>query len=339
MKPFLAKLGTGSTLTEAEAVEAFDIVMAGNATAAQLGGFLMGMRVRGETVDEITGGARVLRSNAAMVQAPADAIDTCGTGGDGKGTLNISTAVAFVVSACGVPVAKHGNRAASSKSGAADVLEALGVDVMVDIDRVQTSLKEQGICFLMAPKHHAAMRHVVPARKEMGVRTIFNLLGPLANPAGVKRQLLGVFSNDWLEPMATVLGRLGSEVAWIVHGHDGLDELTITGPSEVAELRNGVVQRFTVEPSDAGLSVADEKAIRGGTPEDNAAALLALLNGRKSAYRDIVVLNAAAALLVAGKAADLKAGAAQAQKAIDDGLAKAKLQQLVDAAPLAVTTT
>ncbi|MBV6632586.1 MAG: anthranilate phosphoribosyltransferase [Alphaproteobacteria bacterium] len=339
MKPFLAKLGTGASLTEAEAVEAFDIVMSGSATPAQLGAFLMGMRVRGETVDEITGGARVLRSNAAMVQAPADAIDTCGTGGDGKGTLNVSTAVAFVVAACGVPVAKHGNRAASSKSGAADVLEALGVNVMADIEQVEGSLKQHGVCFLMAPKHHAAMRHVVPARKEMGLRTIFNLLGPLANPAGVRRQLLGVFSPDWLDPMATVLGRLGSEVAWVVHGHDGLDELTITGPSEVAELRNGVVQHFTIEPGDAGLSVSDEKSIRGGTPEQNAAALLALLDGKKSGYRDIVVLNAAAALLVSGKAADLKTGAAQAKEAIDKGLAKAKLEELIGAAPLAAAAS
>lgn len=339
MKPFLAKLGTGASLTEAEAVEAFDIVMSGAASAAQLGAFLMGMRVRGETVDEITGGARVLRSNAALVQAPANAIDTCGTGGDGKGTLNISTAVAFVVSACGVPVAKHGNRAASSKSGAADVLEALGVNVMVDLETVAESLKQHQVCFLMAPKHHAAMRHVVPARKELGLRTIFNLLGPLANPAGVKRQLLGVFSADWLDPMATVLGRLGSEVAWVVHGHDGLDELTITGPSEVAELRNGVVQHFTVEPADAGLSIANEKSIRGGTPEENAAALTALLDGKKSAYRDIVVLNAAAALLVADKVTDLKSGAAMAQEAIDTGKAKEKLQQLIGVAPLATAAS
>ena len=331
LRPFLARIRDGKSLSEVEATEAFDIIMSGAATPDQLGGFLMGMSVRGETTDEITGAARIMRRKAATISAPMGAIDTCGTGGDGQGTLNISTAVSFVIAACGVPVAKHGNRAASSKSGAADVLEALGVNVMVDPEAVERVLAEHGIGFLMAPKHHAAMRHVVGTRKELGVRTIFNLLGPLANPAGVKHQLLGVYHADWLEPMATVLGRLGSESAWVVHGSDGLDELTITGPSEVAELRNGVVQRFTVAPEDAGLTRASANAVRGGTPEHNAAALKELLNGAKGAYRDIVVLNAAAALIVANRAADLRTGVSYAQTVLDNGEAKAKLDALITA--------
>ena len=330
LRPFLAQIGDGKTLSEEQALAAFDAIMSGAATPSQLGAFLMGLRVRGETVDEITGAARSMREKAATIQAPAGSIDTCGTGGDGQGTLNISTAVAFVVAACGVPVAKHGNRAASSKSGAADVLEALGVNVMIDPKTVEHGLNQHDIGFLMAPKHHAAMRHVVPTRKEMGLRTIFNLLGPLANPAAVKRQLLGVFDKSWLEPLATVLHRLGSDAAWVVHGHDGLDELTITGPSDVAALRNGKIERFSITPEDAGLPVSPADAIKGGTPDENAFALKALLQGEKNAYRDIVLLNAAAALIVAERATDLKAGVALATAAIDNGKAAQKLKHLVD---------
>jgi anthranilate phosphoribosyltransferase len=331
LKPFLARISLGQSLSEAEAVDAFDVMMSGAATQAQIGAFLMGLRVRGETIDEITGAARIMRTKAATISAPEGAIDTCGTGGDGKGSLNISTAVALVVAACGVPVAKHGNRAASSKSGAADVLEALGVNVMAELDQVEACLQQHNVCFLMAPRHHAAMKHVVGPRKELGVRTVFNLLGPLANPAGTKRQLMGVFSDEWLEPIARVLGRLGSEAAWVVHGSDGLDELTVTGPSEVAELKNGVVQRFRIHPEDADIKPSDGRGLIGGSPADNAKALEALLSGKTGPYRDIVVLNAAAALIVAGRAGDLRSGAAYAREALDTGRAAEKLVALVKA--------
>ncbi|HVI50276.1 MAG TPA: anthranilate phosphoribosyltransferase [Candidatus Sulfotelmatobacter sp.] len=329
MKSFLARVGAGESLTEDEASEVFDVIMSGDATPAQIGGFLMALRVRGETVAEIAGAARVMRAKAASIEAPAGAIDTCGTGGDASGTYNISTAAAFVAAACGVPVAKHGNRALSSKSGSADVLAALGVKIDADTALVKKALWEIGIGFLMAPRHHSAMRHVAGPRVELGTRTIFNLLGPLANPAGTRRQVMGVFSAQWLEPLAEVLGRLGAERAWVVHGSDGLDELTTTGVSHVAEWKNGKVHRFDVAPEDVGLPRVDATALKGGDAEENAAAMLRLLSGEKSAYRDIVLLNAAAALVVADKAADLQDGVALAAAAIDDGRAQTLLERLI----------
>jgi anthranilate phosphoribosyltransferase len=329
MKAILGIVATGAALTEEQAAETFALMMSGGATDAQIGAFLMALRVRGETVAEITGGARVMREKAHGIVAPEGAIDTCGTGGDAKGTLNISTGVAFVVAALGVPVAKHGNRALSSKSGAADVLRALGVNLDCAMPLVQRALDDYGICFMMAPRHHGAMKHVMPARIELATRTVFNLLGPLSNPARTKRQLLGVFAQGWVEPLALVLHRLGAEAAWVVHGSDGLDELTTTGPSFVAELKDGIVRSFEITPEQAGLPRATPESIRGGTPEHNAVAMHALLDGQTGAFRDIVLLNAAAALIVAGKVATLPEGVALAAQAIDSGKAKEKLAQLV----------
>ncbi|MSO75722.1 MAG: anthranilate phosphoribosyltransferase [Alphaproteobacteria bacterium] len=329
LKPLLAHIAAGRTLSEKEAEAAFDIIMSGNATAAQIGAFLMGLRVRGESVDEITAGARIMRRKALAIEAPAGAIDTCGTGGDNSGTLNISTATALVVAAAGVPVAKHGNRSLSSRSGSADVLTALGVDIQADMSLVRQCLWENRIGFLMAPRHHGAMRHVAAARVELGTRTIFNLLGPLSNPAGAKRQLVGVFAEEWVEPLARVLGNLGAERAWVVHGGDGLDELTTTGPSHVAEYYEGRVRRFTVTPADAGLPLGRSQDLKGGDPAENAAALRALLAGQAGAYRDIVLLNSAAALLVAGAVPNLVEGVARARAAIDGGQAAVVLAELV----------
>jgi anthranilate phosphoribosyltransferase len=329
MKALLALVAGGERLSLDQARSAFEIMMSGDATPAQVGAFLMGLRVRGETVDELTGGAEALRERMVKVQAPADAIDTCGTGGDASGTFNVSTAAALVVAACGVPVAKHGNRALSSKAGSADILAALGVNIDVEPSRVERAIREAGIGFMMAPRHHGAMRHVAGARVELGTRTIFNLLGPLANPAGAKRQLLGVFANDWIEPLAHVLGQLGSERAWVVHGSDGLDELTTTGPSHVAELRAGRVTTFEVTPEQAGLPRARLEDLRGADATTNADALRALLDGMRGPYRDIVLLNSAAALVIADRAGDLDAGVARAVDAIDSGAAKAALARLV----------
>jgi anthranilate phosphoribosyltransferase len=328
-KKLLAFVADGGKLSQAQAEEAFEIIMSGNATPSQMGAMLMGLRLRGETVDEIAGAARVMRAKAVPIQAPPGAIDTCGTGGDASGTYNISTGAAIVVAACGVPVAKHGNRAASSKSGSADVLAALGVNLDADMALVAESLKVNNIGFMMAPRHHAAMRHVGPTRVELGTRTIFNLLGPLSNPAGAKRQLLGVFHRQWVKPVAEVLGTLGSERAWVVHGSDGLDELTTTGTSYVAELKDGKVTAFEVTPEDAGLARVTSDALKGGDPAFNAQAVTAMLGGATGPYRDIVLLNAAAALIVAGKAADLKAGVKLAAEAIASGKAKATLASLV----------
>ena len=334
LKPYLAKVATGAALSEAEAAAAFELLMTGEATAAQIGGFLMALRVRGETVEEIAGAARVMRAKALTIDAPDGALDCCGTGGDGSGTWNISTAVSFVLAGAGVAVAKHGNRALSSRSGAADTLAALGVDIDADMALVRRALWEARICFLMAPRHHGATRHVGPARVELGTRTIFNLLGPLSNPAGARRQLLGVFAAEWVLPVAETLNRLGAEAAWVVHGSDGLDELTTTGPSQVAELRDGGVRSFTVTPDDAGLPVATAESLKGGDPEANAAALHAVLSGTPGPYRDIVLLNAAAALIVADRAAGLRDGVALAARVIDDGQALSALNTLI-----AISTT
>ena len=328
-KAILAQVASGGSLSRAQAEAAFEIMMSGEATPAQIGAFLMGLRVRGETVEEITGAATVMRAKAVRVDAPAGTIDTCGTGGDASGTFNVSTGAAIVVAACGVPVAKHGNRAASSKSGSSDVLAALGVNIDADMSLVARALTDAGICFMMAPRHHGAMRHVAGARVELGTRTIFNILGPLSNPADAKRQLLGVFSRQWLEPMARVLGNLGSQRAWLVHGSDGLDELTTTGPSYVAELRDGDVRSFEVTPEQAGLATAQPDDLKGGDAATNAAAMRAMLGGERGPYRDIVLLNSAAALMVADRAGDLREGAEMARAAIDAGTARDVLDRLI----------
>lgn len=328
LKPFLARVAAGERLDEAEAEAAFDAIMSGDATPAQMGGFLMALRVRGESVAEIAGAARIMRQKALAIEAPPGALDTCGTGGDGSGSFNISTAAALVVAGAGVPVAKHGNRALSSHSGSADVLKALGVDIDADLDIVRRCLWEIGIGFLMAPRHHSATRHVGPTRVELGTRTIFNLLGPLSSPAGAKRQLVGVFSPEWVHPMAEVLGRLGSERAWVVHG-DGLDELTTTGKTTVAALDNGEVKMFALDAADYGLPPARLADLKGGDPEHNAGLMRDLLEGAPGPLRDVVLLNSAAALLVAGRAADLGAGLALAAKAVDSGAARRVLRDLV----------
>ena len=329
--PTLRLLADGGRLTAGQAEAAFGLMMQGVATPAQIGGLLMAMRVRGETVEEMTGAVRAMRAHMAAVEAPPGAIDTCGTGGDAVGTLNISTAVALVVAGCGVPVAKHGNRSVSSKSGAADVLEALGVNLDAPLDTLAGTLREAGVAFLFAQRHHAAMRHVAQSRRDLGTRTIFNLLGPLSNPAGARRQLLGVFGPAWLQPVAETLRSLGSERAWVVHGGDGLDELTTTTTSLVAELRDGAVRRFEVRPEEAGVPRATLDDLRGGDAHANAVELRALLRGRAGPYRDVVVLNAAAALVVAGRADGLAPGAELARQAIDAGAAAARLDALVRA--------
>tara|TARA_R110002096_G_scaffold13386_15_gene47557 strand:- start:92 stop:1105 length:1014 start_codon:yes stop_codon:yes gene_type:complete len=315
-------------LSRAEAETAFTALFEGDATPVQMGGFLMALRTRGETVEEIAAAASVMRAKCNAVKAPDGAMDIVGTGGDGKGTLNISTATAFVVAGAGVIVAKHGNRNLSSKSGAADALTEMGLNVMVGPAVVEKCLAEAGIGFMMAPMHHPATRHVAPVRLELGTRTLFNVLGPLTNPAGVKRQLTGAFSADLIRPMAEVLQALGSVSAWLVHGGDGTDELSIAAASKVAALENGVIREFEVHPDDAGLPVHPFAAILGGTPAQNATAFRALLNGKPGAYRDAVLLNAAAALVVAGMAADLKEGVQMARSSIDSGAARSKVEAL-----------
>lgn len=324
LKPLIDAAATGP-LTRDQAEAAFEILFDGEATPSQIGGLLMALRTRGETVDEYAAAAAVMRAKCNAVRAPAGAIDIVGTGGDGKGTLNISTATAFVVAGAGVTVAKHGNRNLSSKSGAADALGQMGINVMVGVPVVEAALAEAGIGFMMAPMHHPAIAHVMPTRAELGTRTIFNILGPLTNPAGVKRQLTGAFSRDLIRPMAETLGRLGSDAAWLVHGSDGTDELTITGVSWVSALDQGTVSDFELHPEEAGLPVHPFEAIVGGSPEDNARAFRALLDGELSAYRDAVLLNAAAALKVAGQVDTLQDGVAAAQESIDSGAAKAKI--------------
>lgn len=329
-KRLLAEVAGGGRLNLQDARLAFDIMMSGNATPSQMGGFLMALRVRGETVDEITGGAMTLRAKVLGVKAPADAIDIVGTGGDVKGTWNVSTCSAFVLAGCGVPVAKHGNRAVSSKTGAADVLTALGVNIDCDFRLIEKAIVEAGVGFLMAPRHHGAMRHVGPTRGELGTRTIFNLLGPLSNPALVKRQLLGVYDRQWVQPLAEVMGKLGSDKVWVVHGSDGLDEITTTGPTYVSEINNGKLHHFEITPEDAGLPRARMEDLKGDEPTANAAALRSVLNGAPGAFRDIVLMNAAAALVIADKAKDLREGAAMAAAAIDGGKARAALARLIE---------
>jgi len=330
LKPVLARVAEGQSLSVEEAEQAFNVIMSGEAQESQIGAFLMALRQRGETVDEITGAVKTMRAKAVPIDAPDDAIDIVGTGGDGAGTFNISTGAALVVAGCGVPVAKHGNKAASSKTGAADVVTMLGVNLDADFPLIERAIREAGIGFMMAPRHHSAMRFVGPVRAALGIRTIFNILGPLANPAGVKRQFSGVFSKEWVEPMAQSLKNLGSEVAWVVHGLDGLDELTTTSPSFVAELKDGRVSTFEVSPEHAGLSLAAPGDLKGGDGQFNAAAIRMLLDGNASAYRDVVLFNASAALKVAGKVETLKDGVLMAAQAIDSGRAKASLEKLIE---------
>ena len=291
----------------------------------------MALRVRGETVDEITGAATAMRQRMLKVTAPQDAIDIVGTGGDNSGSLNISTLASLITAACGVPVAKHGNRAASSKSGSADVLTALGVTVGLDVKGLERCLAKANVCFMFAPSHHASMRHVGPVRIELGTRTIFNLLGPLSNPAGVKKQVVGVFSQSWVEPIAQVLKSLGSQSVWVVHGSDGLDEITNTGPTHVTALENGAIKSFTVSPADFGLKTGTADAIKGNDAAYNAAALRDVVEGKRNAYRDIAVMNAAAGLIVAHKTQSLKEAAQIAEAAIDDGRVRQVLESLIKA--------
>jgi len=324
LKPLIDAAANGP-LTREQAQTAFGILFEGEATTSQIGGFLMALRTRGETVDEYAAAAAVMRAKCHAVSAPAGAMDIVGTGGDGKNTLNISTATAFVVAGAGITVAKHGNRNLSSKSGASDALTEMGLNVMVGPEVVEKALNEAGIGFMMAPMHHPAIAHVMPTRAELGTRTIFNILGPLTNPAGVKRQLTGAFSRDLIRPMAETLGQLGSEKAWLVHGSDGTDELTITGVSWVSALENGQVTDFEINPEDAGLPIHPFEDIIGGTPEENARDFNALLDGVQNAYRDAVLLNSAAALVVADVATDLKQGVEMARTSIDSGAAREKI--------------
>jgi anthranilate phosphoribosyltransferase len=328
LKALLARVAQGRSLSESEAEAAFDIIMSGDATPSQMGGFLMALRVRGETVEEITGAARIMRAKAVPVDAPPGAVDTCGTGGDSSGSFNISTASALVVAGCGVPVAKHGNRALSSKSGSADVLTALGVNIDVDLAVVRQCLWEIGIGFLMAPRHHSATRHVAPTRVELGTRTIFNLLGPLSSPAKTRRQLVGVFAPEWVRPMAEVLRRLGSERAWVVHGA-GLDELTTAGTTTVAALENGKVETFELVPEDVGIERVRIEDLRGGEPPHNARLMRDLLAGAGGPLRDVALLNSGAALVVAGRAATLEDGIELAAGSLDSGAARRVLGELV----------
>jgi anthranilate phosphoribosyltransferase len=330
-KPLIAKVLTGASLSQSEAQAAFDRILSGEVTPAQLGAFLAALRVRGETVEEITGAVIALRAKMLRVDLPGPAIDVVGTGGDGSGSYNVSTLAALIVAACGVKVAKHGNRAASSKSGASDVLAALGVKIGLPPEHVADCVAEAGIGFMMAQTHHAAMRHVAPVRVELGARTIFNLVGPLSNPASVRRQLVGVFSPNWLQPLALVLRNLGSDRVWLVHGSDGLDEITTTGPTHVVALEAGAIRSFDLTPEDFDLPRARPADLRGGDPSANAQALRAVLAGKSGPYRDIAVANAAAALVVAGAVSALRAGVDSARQALDSGAAAAVLDQLVSA--------
>ena len=328
MKTFIGKVADGQALSADEAREAFDVIMSGEATPSQIGAFLMGLRVRGETVDEISGAVSTMRAKMARVEAPHEAIDIVGTGGDNSGTYNISTAASMIAAGAGAKVAKHGNRSLSSKSGAADVLASLGVNIEIGPETISKCIDGAGLGFMFAPMHHSAMKHVGPSRVEMGTRTIFNLLGALSNPAGVKRQVVGVFSPQWLEPLARVLGGLGSEHVWVVHG-EGLDEFTTAGETQVVEWANGSLNSFTVAPEDVGLERVSLEELKGGTPDENARALTDLLDGKLSAYRDIACLNAASGLVVSGLAKDLKHGVALAVDAIDSGRAKHVLADVI----------
>jgi anthranilate phosphoribosyltransferase len=328
LKSHIAKVASGKALSFEEARSAFGTIMSGEATPSQIGGFLMALRVRGETVEEISGAVTVMREKMLRVEAPEGAVDIVGTGGDGSHSVNISTASAFVIAGAGVPVAKHGNRGLSSQTGAADVLMALGIKIDQPPEAIGRAIRETGIGFMFAPAHHPAMRHVGPSRAELGTRTIFNLLGPLSNPAGVTRQMVGVFAPEWVEPLAQTLTRLGMERGWVVHG-DGMDEITTTGETLVAELADGKVTTFTITPESVGLGRYTAADLRGGDAASNATALRAVLSGTAGAYRDTVLMNAGAGLVVAGKAASLAEGVDMARAAIDHGGAMRVLDRLV----------
>lgn len=330
LKPIIAKIADATPLSLEEARTAFDIIMSGNATPSQIGAVLMGLRVRGETVDEITGAVMTMREKMLPVTAPEGAIDIVGTGGDASGSYNVSTCAALVTAGAGVPVAKHGNRALSSKSGAADTLASLGVNIEAKPAVISRCITEAGCGFMFAPAHHAAVRHVGPSRVELATRTIFNLLGPMSNPASVKRQIIGVYARQWVEPLAHVMNKLGSEAVWVTHGEGGLDEITPTGTTWVAELKDGKVTTFEIEPEDAGVKRHLLEELKGGDADYNARALRAVLAGEHNAFRDAAVMTAGAALLVAGKASDLKDGVAQAEAAIDSGAAMQVLDKLVE---------
>ncbi|GAA0770837.1 anthranilate phosphoribosyltransferase [Roseibium denhamense] len=330
-KDIIAKVADGGSLSLDEAKTAFDVILSGSATPSQLGGFLMALRVRGETVNEVTGAVATMRAKMLPVDAPDNAIDIVGTGGDSSGSYNISTCTALVVAGCDVPVAKHGNRSLSSKSGSAEALAELGINIDIGPEKISECIRSANIGFMFAPLHHAAMKHVGPTRVELGTRTIFNLLGPLSSPAGVKRQMTGVFADKWVEPVAEALKELGTEKAWIVHGSDGMDEITTTGPTRVCELAGGELRSFEITPEDAGLPYAEMKDLKGGTPAENAKALREVLAGAKTAYRDIVLFNAAASLIVADKATTLKDGVEMAADSIDSGSAADALDKLVAA--------
>ena len=327
---YINKLLQGDHLTETEAESAMEVIMTGNATPAQIGGYLIALRMKGETVGEITGSARAMRAQASRVIIPPNGplLDTAGTGGDGAHTFNVSTTAAFIIAGAGRKVAKHGNRAASSKCGSADVLAALGVNLDLTPEQVATCIQQVGIGFLFAPKFHPAMKYAIGPRRELGTRTIFNLLGPLTNPAGAKRQLLGVYGDVLVRPLAEVLRHLGSERAWIVHGRDGLDELSVFTTSHVADLEGDRITEFDVDPARWGLAHRDRAGIAGGSAAENAARIRAVLAGESGAARDIVVLNTAAALVVGGVARDLEDGIARARQAIDSGAARRKLEEL-----------
>jgi anthranilate phosphoribosyltransferase len=328
-KGLLGKVATGAALTREESAGAFEQMMAGEATPSQMGALLMALRIRGETVDEITGAVTTMRAKMLRVNAPPDAIDVVGTGGDASGSYNISTCAALIVAGAGVPVAKHGNRALSSRSGAADVLAALGVNIDLNPEQIGHCIREAGIGFMFAPSHHPAMKNVGATRAELGTRTIFNLLGPLSNPAGVRRQMVGVFSKHWTEPLTQVLKILGAESVWVVHGSDGLDEITTSGPTSVTALESGVVRSFEISPQDVGLPTVKPEALRGGDAAANASALQAVLEGKKTPYRDVALFNAAAALVVAGKAKNLAAGLDLAAQSVDSGEAEGRLDRLI----------
>jgi anthranilate phosphoribosyltransferase len=328
-KALIAKVADGKSLSREEAKEAFDVMMSGEATPSQIGGFLMALRVRGETVDEITGAVQSMREKMLRVPAPPDAVDIVGTGGDASGSYNISTASAFVAAGAGLKVAKHGNRALSSKSGAADTLAELGVKLDIGPEKIARCISEAGLGFMFAPAHHSAMKHVGPTRVELGTRTIFNLLGPLSNPAGVKRQVTGVFSKAWLEPLAHVLNNLGSERVWVAHGTGGLDEITAAGVTFVAELKDGRVRSFELTPEEAGVPRGKLDDLKGGEAPQNARALRDVLEGAENGFRNAVLMTAGAALLIAGRAGSLKEGAALAAESIASGRARAVLEKLV----------
>ncbi len=330
MKPLIAKAANGTPLSRAEAREAFNIMMSGDATPSQIAGFLMALRVRGETVDEITGAVEIMREKMLRVAAPADAIDIVGTGGDASGSYNISTCAAIIAAGAGLKIAKHGNRALSSKSGAADVLMALGVKLDITPERISECIDEAGVGFMFAPQHHSSMKFVGPSRVELGTRTIFNLLGPLANPAGAKRQITGVYSKAWVQPLAHVLKNLGSEACWICHGEGGMDEIVPSGTTWISELKNGEIKNFEITPEAAGLIRSNADDLKGGDAAHNAEALRVVLSGKPSSFSDAALMTTAAALVVAGKTVDIRAGVILARDALNSGAAARALAQLVE---------